>query len=367
MCFTPFLSLQTFPKSRKFLASLVLGLHVTPGRRLQATFKKFQQCSEMTNPPDGLVKPLLDLLEDTGWSNSVEDLGTFIGVPKDNEESFVKTTIDRLLSAIVNKLLECDNFKVKDMARRSEISLETRTTYIGNCSHGMSTVTSMRIFSFFVHGLGDETLTFAEFQCDLDNMMSSTSREDCKKCGSSILKTVQSSSNEYCDPDFLTVAFAQPVCFREANGIVRFGTSVYVLKVVVHWDATKGLGSVSREKEDGWHWHGVDDSQGQDFKYNPDQMTSLPHLRNVAVMMLVRVGVMNAEQNSRRQQVKGSKSNAEEGNEDRVEEGENADNQCHVEEAKDQHDRGDIRTSDEGQTHPGKGECACSALVHIHR
>ena len=341
--------------SRKFLASLVLGLHVTPGRRLQATFKKFQRSTEFTNPPDGLVKPLLDLLEDTGWSNSVEDLGTFIGAPKDNEESFVKITTERLLSAIVNKLLECNNFKVKDMARRHEIDLETTTTISGNCSHDASTVSSMRVFSFFVDGLRADTITFAEFQCDLDNMMSSTSKEDCRKCGRSLLKTVKSAGKEFSDPDFLAVAFAQPVCFEGGQGIVRFGISVYLLKVVVHWDSSKALGSVSREKEDGWHWHGVDDSQGQDFEYSADQMRSYAHLRNVAVMMMVRVDATSVEQNSEQQEVE---SNAEVSNEDRVEQGEYTDHQCHVEEAKDQGDGGgDIRMTDESPTHPGQGEC----------
>ena len=332
---------------------------MTPGRRLQATFKKFHRCSEFTNPPDGLVKPLLDLLENTGWSNSVEDLGTFIGAPKDNEEGFVKITTDRLLSAIVNKLLQCNDFKVKDMARRSEISLETRTTFSGNCSHSMSTVTSMRVFSFFVHGIGSETLTFAEFQCDLNNMMVSTSREDCQKCGSSLLKTVKSKGKEYCDPDFVTVAFAQPVCFRDGKCIVKFGISAYVLKVVVHWDASKALGSVSREKEDGWHWHGVDDGQGQDFDYSADQMRSYAHLRNMAVMMMVRVDPTNAEQNIESQEVETSEVNAQEANEDRVKEGHS---ECHVHQAKEQGDRGeDMRRTDEGQAHHGKGECTCSA------
>ena len=119
---------------------------------------------------------------------------------------------------------------------------------------------------------------------------------------------------EYCDPDFLTVAFAQPVCFRGGNCIVRFGTSSYVLKVVVHWDADKALGSVSTEKGDGWHWHGVDDSQDQDIEYTADQMRSYGHLRNMAAMMMVRIDPSNVEQNSEMEEVETNEFNAQEAN-----------------------------------------------------
>ena len=47
---------------------------------------------------------------------------------------------------------------------------------------------------------------------------------------------------------------------------------------------------MSREKKEGWCWHGVDNSQGLDFSYNADQISSEAHLREVAVMMLVRMG-----------------------------------------------------------------------------
>ena len=274
---------------RKFLTALVHALHVTPGRRLRATMEKLGQCSEVLNPPDGFVKALLDLLEDRGWSNSVEDLGVAVGAPKDNEGSFVKTTTDRLLRAIVDKLAQCRDFKVKDMSTRYEIILETKTSLSGaKCSHGSSSVKSERVVALFVAGLQDETLTFGHFQEDLDRMMGSTNKEDCQTCGKLLEKTLTCKSKEFCDPDFLTVAFAKPVCFKGRRGIIKFGASVYELKVVVHWDS--GCASVSRKMGDIWHWHGVDESQIPDFEYSAAQMRSSAHLQNVSVMMMVRKG-----------------------------------------------------------------------------
>ena len=214
--------------------------------------EKLGQCSEVLNPPDGFVKALLDLLEDRGWSNSVEDLGVAVGAPKDNEGGFVKTTTDRLLRAIVEKLAQCRDFKVKDMSTRYEIILETKTCLSGaKCSHGSSSVKSERVGALFVDGLQDETLTFGHFQEDLDGMMSSTNKEDCQTCGKLLEKTVKCKSKNFCDPDFLTVAFAKPVCFKGRRGIIKFGASVYELKVVVHWDS--GCASVSRKMGDICH------------------------------------------------------------------------------------------------------------------
>ena len=251
--------------------------------------EKFEQCSEVLNPPDGFVKALLDLLGDRGWSNSVEDLGVAVGAPKDNEEDFVKTNTDRLLRAIVDKLAQCRDFKVKDMSTRYEIFLETKTNLVGaECSHGSSSVKSERVFALSVVGLEDEILTFGHFQEDLDRMMDSTNEEDCQRCGKLLVKTMQCKVKEFCNPDFLTVAIVKPICFKGRRGIIRFGGSIYELKVVIHWDG--GCASVSRKMGDVWHWHGVDESQSPDFEYSTVQMRSSAHLQNVSVMMMVRRG-----------------------------------------------------------------------------
>ena len=44
-----------------------------------------------------------------------------VGALKDDEVDFVKVTTANLLRAIVDKLLQCQDYKVKDMARRYEI------------------------------------------------------------------------------------------------------------------------------------------------------------------------------------------------------------------------------------------------------
>ena len=146
---------------------MVFALHLTPGRRLLATIEKFVRCGEFLNPPDGFMKALLDLLSDAGWSNSLEDLGTAVGLPKDNAEDFVNTTTVGVLRAIVDKLLESKDFKVRDMARRHEINLEIKTSFEGDCSHNPSTQTSERSVALFVAGGQGENMTFAELQYHL--------------------------------------------------------------------------------------------------------------------------------------------------------------------------------------------------------
>ena len=275
---------------RKFLAALVLALHVTPGRRLLPTFEKYRRCSELLNPPDGFEKALLDLLNGEGWSNSVEDLGTAVGIPKDNADDFVKIATEGLLSAILDKLLQSKDFKVKDMGKRHEINLDVKTDFDGDCSHNSSTVTTQRSVALFVAGLQGDTLTFAELQYHLKMMKLSTEKGDCQQCGKTVSKTVKSSAKEFCDPDFLTIVLEQPTKFSvPLKAGTKYGSSRYMVKTVVHWVSGKRNASVSREKEDGWWWHGVDESQRPDFKYNAKQLHSSAHLRDVAVMLMVRM------------------------------------------------------------------------------
>ena len=276
---------------------MVLALHVTPGRRLLATLEKYSRCGEFFNPPDGFVKALLDLLAGAGWSNSLEDLGTAVGIPRDGAEDLVKIATEGVLRAIVDKLLKSKDFKVRDMARRQEIDLEIKTTFEGDCSHNPTALTSERAVALFVAGDQGETLTFAELQYHLKMMKLSTQETDCERCGKAVVKTVRTSVKEYCDPDFLTIVLEQPASFNAPlkTGI-KYGSSRYKVKTVVHWESSKRSASVSREKEDGWWWHGVVDSQGPDFRYNANQMHSSAHLREVAVMMMVRMGEVSDHQ-----------------------------------------------------------------------
>ena len=131
---------------------MVFGIHLTPGTRLYATIYKYQQCSGFINPPDEFVKSLLDLLKDAGWSNSIEDLGTALGAPKDNEEGFAKITTEMLLGTIVEKLSQSTDYKVRDMASRYEINLRVKTAFRGDCCHNFATVENQRAVALFVDG-----------------------------------------------------------------------------------------------------------------------------------------------------------------------------------------------------------------------
>ena len=284
---------------RKFLAALILALHLTPGRRLLATIEKYSRCGEFLNPPDGFVKALLDLLAGAGWSNSLEDLGTAVGIPRDGAEDSVKMATEGVLKAIVDKLMQSTDFKVRDMAARHEINLEIKTICEGDCSHNPSTQTSERSVALFVAGGQGENMTFAELQYHLKIMKLSTEQEDCQQCGKPVVKTVQKSVKEFCDPDFLTIVLGQPTNFNAPpQPGTKYGSSRYILKTIVHWVRGKESASVSREKKEGWWWHGVDKSQGPDFCYNAEQIASGAHLQEVTVMMMVRMGETNDGQES---------------------------------------------------------------------
>ena len=264
---------------------------MTPGRRLQATIAKYKRCSEPTNPPDELVAALLDLFGNSGWTNSLEDLGVVVGAPKDDEVDFERITTVNLLGAIVDKLLQCQDYKVRDMARRHEINQEIKTVLEGNCYHKSTTVTSQRAVALLVTGLQGQTLTFAELQYHLKMVKTSTKEEECQQCGKALVKTIQISVKDFCDPDFLTIVLEQPTHFSSPlKAGTKFGSSRYKVRSVVHWDNCKSSASVSREKEEGWWWHGVVDNQGPDFRYTAEEIHSSTHLRDVAVIMMVRMG-----------------------------------------------------------------------------
>ena len=310
--------LFTYLNFRKLLAAMVLALHVTPGRRLLATFEKYIRCKEFVNPPNEFEKALVDLLNGAGWSNSVEDLGKAVEVPKDRAEGFLKIATEGLLSTIVDKLIQSTDFKVKDMGKRHLINLEIKTDFEGDCSHNPSTITSQSPVALLVAGLQGETLTFAELQYHLKMMKLSTEQQDCQQCGKALLKTVQRSVKEFCDPDFLTIVFERPTNFSTPLKLgTKYGSSRYKVMTVVHWVHSKGSASVSREKEEGWWWHGVDDSQGPDLKYTAEQLHSSAHLRDVVVMMMVRMAEESDCQETEQQQANLTKDQGQRKQEDR--------------------------------------------------
>ena len=81
-----------------------MALHLQPGRRLLATIEKYARVETQANPPDVIMKSLLDLLQNKGWTNSLEDLGIAIEALKDGEEAVVRSNTEKLLATLVQRL-----------------------------------------------------------------------------------------------------------------------------------------------------------------------------------------------------------------------------------------------------------------------
>ena len=94
-----------------------------------------------------------------------------VGALKDDEVDFVKVTTANLLRAIVDKLLQCQDYKVKDMARRYEIEQQIKTVLEGKCYHKSTTMRDQRAVALFVAGHHGETLTFANLQYHLKMLL----------------------------------------------------------------------------------------------------------------------------------------------------------------------------------------------------
>ena len=154
-----------------------------------------------------------------------------------------------------------------------------------------------------IDGFQGNTLSFADLQYDLKRMKFTTEEVDCQQCGEVVVKMVQCSAQEFSDPDFLTIALGRPAHFLgQPKAGIKYGASRYSVKTVVHQNSPTRSASVSRQKEDGWWWHGVDTSQGPDFKYNAEQLQSNAHLRDVVVMMMVRIDVRSEKQENEQYQ-----------------------------------------------------------------
>ena len=98
--------------------------------------------------------------------------------------------------------------------------------------------------------------------------MHQTRNHICNSCGA---ETVQHS--RWCivgkEPDFLILRMQEAVDF-ETTGTdmqVIFGRSSYTVKTVIHWDSKELRSSVSIDRKDRWHWHGVDLGQAEGELY----------------------------------------------------------------------------------------------------
>ena len=117
----------------KFVAALLLAVHLTPGRRLSATVSQWLQFKlKGTKRKDGFMATLSDLLRPNPWSCSLKDLAEMIGCFVDGHEQMFRNT-EILLEAVVNRLAWSLDYKVADMARRHETLIDRKIAR--ECSH----------------------------------------------------------------------------------------------------------------------------------------------------------------------------------------------------------------------------------------
>ena len=268
----------------------MLALHLTPGRRLLPTLEKYKELSSSNPAADSFQEALLHLLQDRGWSNSLEDLARSIAAPKD-DNSDVINTVNKLLCKFLEILAWSGDYKLKDMAHRHELKF-TMSVEEGGCVHKMRAVVKHQCYqvSLLVKKGSDVAVTAEQLREGIDGLLKCPFVEEpCGRCDTRVQRTLSLSIQHGCDPDFITVLCDVPICFRGDNFTIPFSNSRYRLMAVVHWDIQARKSAVSREKEDGWWWHGVDVGQAQSFKYSPSQVQAWRHLQDACVLMMVRV------------------------------------------------------------------------------
>ena len=280
---------------RKFLAALVLALHLTPGRRLRPTMEKYKELASLNQAPDSFQEALLHLLQDRGWSNSLEDLARSIEACKDNS-SAVSDNVNKLLGKLLETLAWSGDFKLRDMAHRHELKF-VMSIGDGGCFHKQPAVVKHQCIqlSLHVNKSSDEAVTVEQLKAGIDGLLKSPfAEEPCRRCDTGVKRTLSLSIQHGCDPDFITIVCDVPISFRAADFTISFSSSRYRVMAVVQWDTITGKASVSREREDGWWWHGVDRGQAPSFKYTAEQVAASRHFQDAAVLMAIRTSEENS-------------------------------------------------------------------------
>ena len=280
----------------KFLAAVLMGLHVTPGRRLAQTldhWKKFRVLQGAEK--DDLCTILLDLLS-KDWMNcqkpaNLIKLADKLGCHKDTDREVLANT-EMLMIAIVDRLAWSIDFKVADFALRQEIHIERKTAVQG-CRHPKTTVERFLWATIplaqWEHG---RSFTVEDLQKGLDRIWKEKIVEVvCQECGQICEKTTQKSLCSY-DPDFLTLRMGHEVTFKAKDVTLHFGRSSYTVWTVVHWDSNtrKAFVSCKPITSKDWYRYGVDEDQKQSKRYTEDELADSAQLAGVAVMMAVRTG-----------------------------------------------------------------------------
>ena len=182
------------------------------------------------------MQALIDLLNDEGWTNSLEDLGVALKAVTDEDGPRLTTNVDLLLQRIVKKLLWCTDYKVADMGHRHELKFVIEKSYQG-CSHkNTGEVVKHKCYPVTLQLEAPRGKKVCSVQAALDETMKTESSQKCKECNSNIVECVQGSIHPWSDPDFLTVYFMEPQSLQEKSLQLKLGQSSYSVKSVVHWD-----------------------------------------------------------------------------------------------------------------------------------
>ena len=196
---------------------------------------KLRHTLPFQNPPDPIKQALIDLLNDEGWTNSLEDLGVAVKAVKDEDEKVLTTNVDQLLQRIVKELLWCTDYKVADMGHRHELKFVVKKSYRG-CSHNIGEVVKHKCYPVTLQLQALRGKKLCDIQAALEESMKTECNKKCKECNRAIVECVQRSIHPWSDPDFLTICFSDPQNLQEKYIELKLGESSYAVKSVVHWD-----------------------------------------------------------------------------------------------------------------------------------
>ena len=260
--------------------------------------EKLKRCTPFSNPPDQVLKALVELVQRQGWNNSLQDLAASIGALTDDQVRF-KTNTDKVLTAILDRLANSGEWKLMEMCHRHELKYVVNTKL--SCSHRWNHQTDRRnpesdtsewILPIDCPATStDSKMTQEDVQEQIVRFNDQTTRVECGVCHKQVQLNTFLTVPHACDPDFLTLVCNKPVCLRGREVTLEFSRSTYSVKAVTHWKKDRKMGAVSREKKDeSWWWHGVTKTQAIEYKYSSAQLESSHHLRDVVVLYAVRLG-----------------------------------------------------------------------------
>ena len=252
--------------------------------------EKVKELSTLQLTSDSFQVALLHLLQNLGWSNSLQDLAMSIQAVDDGNEGVI-LNVNKLLCSLVETLAWTDDYKLQDMAHRHEMKFVMNFGY-GGCVHLQPEVTKHRCIQLSLRvtpSSSEAVVTAEQLNAEVDSLLKChLPEESCEQCNIKVNRTGYLSIQKGCDPDFLTVVCESPISLGAIDLNINFSNSVYRVMTVVSWDTQSRRASVSRERPDGWWWHGVDEGQAPSYKYSAAQVQAFRHLQNVSVLMAVR-------------------------------------------------------------------------------